>query len=70
MTLKLSKMISRKDLNNVASDFDDHLIIKKIKGFLPGINVNNFNFELFTIDNVKKEVLILDLHRNPPLVAQ
>ena len=31
MTLKLSKMISRKDLNNIASDFDDHLIIKKIK---------------------------------------
>lgn len=46
MTLKLTisnqllnskKKFNTTDLNNVVSDFDDHFIIERIRGFLPAL---------------------------------
>ena len=49
-----------KYLNSIASEFDDHLSIKKIKKFSPDTILNDFIFENISIDIVRKETLSLN----------
>ena len=51
---------SAKYLNSIASEFDDHLSIKKIKKFSPDTILNDFIFENISIDIVRKETLSLN----------
>ena len=55
LDLKSSKVCTAKDLNGNDSEFDDHISTKKIKQFFPDININGFDFETVTTNNVKKE---------------
>ena len=55
LDLKSSKVCTAKDLNGNDSEFDDHISPKKIKQFFPDININGFDFETVTTNNVKKE---------------
>ena len=38
-------MYYKKDLNNIVSEFDDYVSVKKIKEFFPVNNLNDFDFE-------------------------
>ena len=58
---KSSKKCPTKDLNSIVSEFDGHIGIKKIKTFFRDINVNDFDFETVTMEDVKKEILNLNL---------
>ena len=54
-------MYYKKDLNNIVSEFDDYVSVKKIKEFFP---VNNLNdFETVTMEEVKK-VLNLNIKKS------
>ena len=64
LDLKSSKKCTAKDLNSIVSEFDDHISIKKIKEFFPGINVNDFEFETVTMEDVKKEILNLNTKKS------
>ena len=55
LDLKSSKECTAKDLNGNASEFDGHISTKKIKQLFPDININGFDFETVTTNNVKKE---------------
>ena len=61
---KSSSRCTTKDLNNVISKFDDHITIKKIKTFFPDINVSDLDFETDTIEDVKKEILNLNIKKS------
>ena len=64
LNLKSSKKCTAKDLNSIVSEFDDHISIKKIKEFFPDINVNDFEFETVTMEDVKKEILNLNTKKS------
>ena len=64
LDLKSSKKCTAKDLNSIVSEFDDHISIKKIKEFFPDINVNDFEFETVTMEDVKKEILNLNTKKS------
>ena len=64
LDLKSSKKCTAKDLNSIVSEFDDHISIKKIKDFFPDINVNDFEFETVTMEDVKKEILNLNTKKS------
>ena len=55
LDLKSSKKCTTKDLNDIVSEFDDHISIKKIKEFFLDINVNAFDFETVTMVYVRKK---------------
>ena len=61
LDLKSSKNCTTKDLNSILSEFDDHISIKRIKEFFPNINVNDF--ETVTMEDVKKEILNLNIKK-------
>ena len=64
LDLKSSKKCTAKDLYSIVSEFDDHLSIAKIKEFFPDINVNDFEFETVTMEDVKKEILNLNTKKS------
>ena len=64
LNLKSSKKCIAKDLNSIVSEFDDHISIKKINEFFPDINVNDFEFETVTMEDVKKEILNLNTKKS------
>ena len=64
LDLKSSKVCTAKDLNGNDSEFDDHISTKKIKQFFPDININGFDFETVTTNNVKKEILNLNINKS------
>ena len=64
LDLKSSKKCTAKDLNSIVSEFDHHISIKKIKEFFPHINVNDFEFETVTMEDVKKEILNLNTKKS------
>ena len=64
LDLKSSKKCTAKDLNSIVSEFDEHRSIKKIKEFFPDINVNDFEFETVTMEDVKKEILNLNTKKS------
>ena len=51
------KSSTTNDVNSIVSEFDDHKSIKKIKEFFPDININDFDFETVTMEDVKKKIL-------------
>ena len=53
-----------KDLNGIVSEFDDHISIKMIKERFPDINVSDFDFEAVTLEDVKKEILNLNIEKH------
>ena len=55
LDLQSSKECTAKDLNGIASELDDHISTKKIKKLFLDININGFDFETVTTNNVKKE---------------
>ena len=64
LDLKSFKNCTPKDLNNIVSEFDDHISIKKIKDFFPDSNLSNFDFETVSMEEVPKEVLNLNIKRS------
>ena len=54
LDLKSSKKCTTKDLNSMVSEFDYHGGITKIKELFPDINVNDFEFETVTMEDVEK----------------
>ena len=64
LDLKTSKKCTAKDLNSIVSEFDDHISTTKIKEFFPDINVNDFEFEIVTMEDVKKEILKLNTKKS------
>ena len=46
------------------SNFDNHLSIKKIKEFFPSIVSGNFNFQEVARDDVKKEIINLNVKKS------
>ena len=56
LDLKSLKKCTTKDVNNIVSEFDDDIGIKKVKESFPDINVNDFDFETDTMEDVKKEI--------------
>ena len=64
LDLKSSKKCTTKDLNDIVSEFDDHISIKKIKEFFPDVNVNDFDVETVTMEDVKKEILNLNIKKS------
>ena len=61
LDLKSFKKCTTKDLNSNVSEFGDHISIKKIKESFPDISVSDFNFETVTMEDVKKEILNLNI---------
>ena len=55
--------MTTKDLNSIVSEFDHHINIEKIKEFFPDINFNDFDFETVTMQDVKKEILNLNIKK-------
>ena len=53
-----------KDLNGIVSEFDDHISIKMIKERFPDINLSDFDFETVTLEDVKKEILNLNIKKH------
>ena len=51
-------------MNSIVSEFDDHISIKKIKGFFPDITVNDSEFETVIMKDVKKEILNLNTKKS------
>ena len=64
LDLQSSKECTAKDLNGIASEFDDHISTKKIKKLFLDININGFDFETVTTNNVKKEILNLNIKKS------
>ena len=64
LDLKSSKKCTTKYLNSILSEFDDHISIKNIKEFFPDINVNDFDFETITMEDIKKETLNLNIKKS------
>ena len=56
-------MYYKKDLNNIVSEFDDYVSVKKIKEFFPVNNLNDFDFETVTMEEVEK-VLNLNIKKS------
>ena len=54
LDLKSSKKCTTKDLNSIVSEFDYPGGITKIKELFPDINVNDFEFETVTMEDVEK----------------
>ena len=55
--------MTTKDLNSIVSEFDHHISTEKIKFFFPDININDFDFETVTMEDVKKEFLNLNIKK-------
>ena len=58
------KKRTTKDLNSIVSESEDHISIKKIKYFFPEINVNDFDFETVTMEDLRREMLNLNITKS------
>ena len=54
LNLKPSKCSNAKNINETILTFDNHLSIKKIKGYFPDASNNNFELTDISQDEVKK----------------
>ena len=59
VNLKPCKDLSLTNINGIASKFDNHISIKKIKESFPNIAFRDFNFEEAAREDVKKEIINL-----------
>ena len=53
------------NINQISSTFDNHINIKKVKEYFPDASSNNFDFTEVSQDEVKKEVLHLNVKKSP-----
>ena len=52
------------NINQISSTFDNHINIKKVKEYFPDASSNNFEFTEVSQDEVKKEVLHLNVKKS------
>ena len=52
------------NINQISSTFDNHINIKKVKEYFPDASSNNFDFTEVSQDEVKKEVLHLNVKKS------
>ena len=63
LRLKRSKKYNTNDIDILTSQFKDHASIKKIKLSYPEIISDTFNFTLVSPEDVKKEVMNLNVKK-------
>ena len=68
MNLKPYKDSSLTNINEITSNFDNHVRVKKIKESFPNIVSSDFNFQEFAREDIKQEIINLNL-KNPQLMA-
>ena len=68
MNLKPYKDSSLTNINEITSNFDNHVNVKKIKESFPNIVSGDFNFQEFAREDIKQEIINLNL-KNPQLMA-
>ena len=68
MNLKPYKDSSLTNINEITSNFDNHVSVKKIKESFPNIVSSDFNFQEFAREDIKQEIINLNL-KNPQLMA-
>ena len=61
VNLKPCKDLSLTNINGIASKFDNHISIKRIKESFPNIASRDFNFEKVAREDVKKEIINLNV---------
>ena len=63
LNLKSYKDLSLTDINEITSNFDNHISMKKINEYFPNIVSGDFNFQEISRENVKKEIINLDVKK-------
>ena len=63
LNLKPYKESSLTDINGITSNFDNHISIKKIKESFPNIVSGDFNFQEASRENVKREIVNLNVKK-------
>ena len=61
LNLKPYKCSNNDNINEIISAFNNHISIKKIKEYFPDASSNNFEFTEVSQDEVKKDVLHLNV---------
>ena len=61
---KSNKNFRLADINSNISDFNNHISIKKIREYFPNIIYGDFDFTEFSLENVKKEMLNLNVKKS------
>ena len=64
LNLKPYKDSSLTDINKIASDFDNHISIKRIKESFQNIVSRDFNFHKVSREDVKKEIIDLNVKKS------
>ena len=64
LNLKLPKKCDTNDTDILTSQFKDHANIKKIKLSYPEIVPDTFNFTLVSLEEVKKEIINLNVKKS------
>ena len=64
LNLKLPKKCDTNDTDFLTSQFKDHANIKKIKLSYPEISPDTFNFTLVSLEEVKKEIINLNVKKS------
>ena len=63
LNLKPDKDSSLTNINGITSNFDNHMSIKKIKESFPNIVSGDFNFQEVSREDVKKEIITLNVKK-------
>ena len=66
---KSNKNFRLADINSNISDFNNHISIKKIREYFPNIIYGGFDFTEFSLENVKKEMLNLNVKKSSTNVS-
>ena len=69
VNLKPYKDSSLTNIEGIASNFENQISIKKIKESFSNIVSGDFNFQEVSREDVKKEIIILNLKKNPQLMG-
>ena len=64
LNLKPCKESSLTNINGMTSNFDNHVSIKKIKKSFPNIVPDDFNFQEVAREDVKKEIINLNVKKS------
>ena len=59
--LKPFKISSDNDINQITSVFENNVCIRKIQGWFPNIEASEFNFSQVSLNEVKSEILNLNI---------
>ena len=69
VNLKPYKDSSLTNIEGITSNFENQISIKKIKESFSNIVSGDFNFQEVSREDVKKEIIILNLKKNPQLMS-